>query len=148
MQQIKPIIKSIFMHSKSLPCPYAHMYVLICAVNCAMNYVSGTQALRTYRIFCYLIFTKMTHIIKHYYLLVFALHHFFLVPRQTILSIGLHHRHLLEQIASDIIYLWLTHTHTVLMFTEQKLSMPIRVHRRYHCSATWPPQFRKSLKQF
>ena len=37
MQQIKCII----MCSKSLPWPYA----LICAVNCAMNFVSGTQAL-------------------------------------------------------------------------------------------------------
>ena len=38
MQQIKCII----MRSKSLPWPYAHIHALICAV----NYVSGTQALR------------------------------------------------------------------------------------------------------
>ena len=48
MQQIKRINQRIIMRRQSLPWPYACIYALICAVNCATNYVSCALALKQY----------------------------------------------------------------------------------------------------
>ena len=53
MQQIKRINHQIITRRQSLPWPYAHIYALICAMNCATNDVSRTRALFAKRLVVY-----------------------------------------------------------------------------------------------